>query len=410
MSDELFLLCILRQFAINRLNNKDIGMIKKMLSGSCLLLVLLFVVFFSSNAIRFSNGLLLGEKNGEFYLFEYDVPIINRDGPYVFNQSGKRYSLNVKANHDSIMPDVIQTPINDYVDVTVDNALQTQFSVPLRDQYIRSDLSIPSSGKVLVVSDLEGKFEQMVQLLTVNEVIDESLSWTFGNNHLVLNGDMVDRGENVLPILWLIYKLEFEAKLAGGVVSYIMGNHERYLLLGATKSVAKKYFATMRSTGLSQAELWADNTELGRWLRTKPVAMKIGENLFMHGGISPKVLAMEPTLKSLDTEAEHNFLQGNSLQLRINDSILHADTGVLFYRGLIREPKPALDHIDTLLKHFAVKRIVIGHTLVDTVSTDYGGKVLRTSSRRNSDLYTEALMLEDDKVWKINTLEQKTAL
>jgi hypothetical protein len=382
----------------------------KILSGSFLLLALLFAVFFSSNAIRLSNGLLLGEKNGEFYLFEYDIPFINRDGPYVFNQNGKRHSLNVKANHDSIMPDVIQTPINDYVDVTVDNKLQTQFSVPLRDQYTRSDLSIPSAGKVLVVSDLEGRFDQTVQLLTVNGVIDESLNWTFGNNHLVLNGDMVDRGENVLPILWLIYKLEFEAKLAGGVVSYIMGNHERYLLLGATKSVAKKYFATMRATGLSQAELWADNTELGRWLRTKPVAMKIGANLFMHGGISPEVLAMKPTLKLLDTEAEHNFLQGNSLQLRINDSILHADTGILFYRGLIQEPKPALSHIDALLKHFAVNRIVIGHTLVNTISTDYEGKVLRTSSRKNSDSYTEALMLEDDKVWKINTLGQKTAL
>jgi hypothetical protein len=385
-------------------------MTRKILSGIFLLLTLLFAVFFSSNAIRLSNGLLLGEKNGEFYLFEYDIPFINRDGPYVFNQNGKRHSLNVIANHDSIMPDVIQTPINDYVDVTVDNKLQTQFSVPLRDQYTRSDLSIPSAGKVLVVSDLEGRFDQMVQLLTVNGVIDESLNWTFGNNHLVLNGDMVDRGENVLPILWLIYKLEFEAKLAGGVVSYIMGNHERYLLLGATKSVAKKYFATMRATGLSQAELWADNTELGRWLRTKPVAMKIGENLFMHGGVSPEVLAMKPTLKLLDTEAEHNFLQGNSSQLRINDSILHADTGVLFYRGLIQEPKPALSHIDALLKHFSVNRIVIGHTLVNTISTDYEGKVLRTSSRKNSDSYTEALMLEDDKVWKINTLGQKTAL
>ena len=31
--------------------------------------------------------------------------------------------------------------------------------------------------------------------------------------HLVLIGDMVDRGNNVVPLLWLIYK-EAEAKLA----------------------------------------------------------------------------------------------------------------------------------------------------------------------------------------------------
>jgi hypothetical protein len=78
--------------------------------------------------------------------------------------------------------------------------------------------------------------------------------------------------------------------------------------------------------------------------------------------------------------------------------------------GLIQEPKPELSHIDSLLKHYAVKRIVIGHTLVDTISADYEGKVLCTSSRKNSDSYTEALMLEGDNVWKIDTLEQKIAL
>ena len=385
-------------------------MVKKVLLGSFVFVVLFLVVYFSSNAIRFSNGVLLGVKKGELYLFEYDIPAINRDGPYVFNQDGKRYSLNVLGNDNSVMPEVIQTPVEKYINVVVDNAQQTQFSVPLRDQYSRAELNVPSPKKILVVSDLEGKFEQMVQLLTANGIINQSLNWTFGTNHLVLNGDMVDRGENVLPMLWLIYKLEAEAKLVGGTVSYILGNHERYLLLGATKSIAKKYYATMRATGLSQAELWADNTELGRWLRTKPVAMKVGENLFMHGGISPQVLAVEPTLQSLDTEAEHNFLQGSSVQLTISDSILHANTGVLFYRGLVQEPKPALSHINSLLKHFAVKRIVIGHTLVDTISSDYQGKVLRTSSKKNSDSYTEALMLEGDKIWKIDTLKQKTAL
>lgn len=383
---------------------------KKILLGSFLLFVLFLVIYFSSNAIRFSNGVLLGVKKGELYLFEYDIPAINRDGPYVFNQDGKRYSLNVIANDHSVIPEVIRTPVEKYVNVVVDNAKQTEFSVSLRDQYSRAELNLPSPKKIFVVSDLEGRFDQMVQLLIANGVINQSLSWTFGTNHLVLNGDMVDRGTNVLPMLWLIYKLESEAKLSGGLVSYILGNHERYLMLGATKSVAKKYFATMRLTSLSQSELWSNSTELGRWLRTKPIAVKIGDNLFMHGGLSPEVMAMNPTLHSLDAEAENNFLQGNSFQLMIDNSILHADTGVLFYRGLVLEPKAEVSHVDTVLKHFSAKRIIIGHTLVDTISSDYGGKVLRTSSRKNNDSYTEALMIEDNKVWKINTVVQKTAL
>ena len=385
-------------------------MVKKILLGSVALVILFLVIFLESNAIRFSNGQLLGTKAGEFYFFDYEMPAINRDGPYVFNKNGKRYSLNVQASDNSAMPDVLKDPITDHVDVIVDNVQQSQFSVPLLNQYSRAAINIPSPEKVFVVSDLEGKFDQMVQLLTANGVINPSLNWTFGENHLVLNGDMVDRGENVLPMLWLIYKLESEAALAGGRVSYILGNHERYLMLGATKSVAKKYFATMKATGLSQTELWSDDTELGRWLRTKPVAMKIGDNLFMHGGISPEVISTKPTLRLLDIEAEQNFLQGNSVQLRINGSVLHADTGVLFYRGLVRDPKPEMHHVDTVLNHFAVNRMIIGHTLVDTISTDYDGKVIRTSSRKNDESYTEALLIEGSQLWKVNSLAQKVAL
>jgi len=57
-----------------------------------------------------------------------------------------------------------------------------------------------------------------VHLLQVNGVIDHALNWSYSSGHLVLIGDMVDRGNNVVPLLWLIYKLEGEAKLAGGDV------------------------------------------------------------------------------------------------------------------------------------------------------------------------------------------------
>src|SRR3546814_7468717 len=41
-------------------------------------------------------------------------------------------------------------------------------------------------------------------------------------------------------------------------------------------------------------------TELGRWLRSKPVLVKVGDTLFAHGGISPRVLAT-----GLDRSEEH---------------------------------------------------------------------------------------------------------
>ena len=55
---------------------------------------------------------------------------------------------------------------------------------------------------------------------------------------------------------------------------FILGNHERYLLDGRVKSAAKKYYGTFRTTGMSSRELWPENSELGMWLRSKPVMLK----------------------------------------------------------------------------------------------------------------------------------------
>jgi hypothetical protein len=56
-------------------------------------------------------------------------------------------------------------------------------------------------------------------------VDNDSLDWTYGSGYLVLIGDMVDRGTNVVPLLWLIYKLEAQAQLARGNIHYILGSN-----------------------------------------------------------------------------------------------------------------------------------------------------------------------------------------
>ena len=65
---------------------------------------------------------------------------------------------------------------------------------------------------MFVVSDIEGEFKAFRQLLQGNNIIDENFNWTFGNGHLVLTGDFVDRGTLVTEVLWLIYSLEEKAK------------------------------------------------------------------------------------------------------------------------------------------------------------------------------------------------------
>lgn len=85
----------------------------------------------------------------------------------------------------------------------------------------------------------------------------------------MLVGDFFDRGLNITECLWLIYKLEKEAEKQGGKVHFILGNHEMMNLKSELRYVRDKYHENADTLKLDYKKWYANNTELGRWLRTK---------------------------------------------------------------------------------------------------------------------------------------------
>ena len=80
----------------------------------------------------------------------------------------------------------------------------------------RGPRELPQAPKLFVTSDLHGDFRSFATLLQAHGVIDGDCRWSYGNNQLAVIGDIFDRGYDVLPLLWLMYKLEQEAADAGG--------------------------------------------------------------------------------------------------------------------------------------------------------------------------------------------------
>ncbi|WP_436515578.1 metallophosphoesterase [Ekhidna sp. To15] len=367
--------------------------------------------------IRVPDGRYLGYSNAtsEWLFLEFPNIPVRHDGPYVLNEDNGRYAIYI--NGDGTNPSkAIQEKVKNRIEVRVDNEHGTKFNVPLRNNHPRSQLKIPSPERLIAISDLEGEFDALVNILKTNNVIDDSLKWSYGAGHLVLIGDMVDRGDNVVPLLWLLYKLEAEAKIAGGDLHYVLGNHERYLLDGRTKSVANKYYGTFRASGMSQQELYAESSELGRWLRSKPIMLKIGNTLFAHGGISPMVLSKNPTLESIDKEAKETFVLGGVIRRTIDGSIIHGSTGIIFYRGLAKDmtehnlgKKADNSHVEEILTVFEADNIAIGHTLAEHIGLDYNGKVIRVDVHHSAGL-SEALLIEDDLMWRVDLLGNKFPL
>lgn len=395
-------------------------MLKKIIKIFCAFLLISIVSIalitrFTGITIKAPDGRVLGYAS-EWLFLEYPNVPVSQDGPYVLNDTDTSYAIYVNGDGKTTSNKLLRKEVTNQVEVIVDNDAGTQFTVSLREDHPRSELSIPSPKKLFAISDLEGEFDTMVDLLKANGIIDDALNWSYGSGHLVLIGDMVDRGTNVVPLLWLIYKLEEEAKLAGGNIHFVLGNHERYLLDGRTKSIASKYYGTFRTTDMSQRELWSEKSELGRWLRSKPVLLKIGTTLFVHAGISPKVLAMNPTLQSIDKEAENNFVTDNVIRRNIEGSAIHDAKGVIFYRGLTQDrtaadlgKKASIAHVNQVLEKFKVDRIAIGHSLAANVSQDYEGKVIRVDVNHSGGV-SEGVFIEDNILWRADDKGNRFAL
>src|SRR6185503_2902022 len=141
------------------------------------------------------------------------------------------------------------------------------------------------------------------KLLQAGGVIDADYNWTFGNGHLVLTGDFVDRGDQVTEVLWLIYSLEEKAKAAGGYVHFILGNHEIMNMSNDLRYLHPKYVENTMLLNEHYMTLYGENSELGRWLRTKNIMEKVGDMIYTHGGISSQMNLVNSSISDINKMA-----------------------------------------------------------------------------------------------------------
>jgi hypothetical protein len=92
---------------------------------------------------------------------------------------------------------------------------------------IADHLSFPT----LVLSDLSANYEALLSALLLRGIVEYAPSGIVPtevglSTHLVINGDINDRGEDLIPCMWLLSHLREH----GVKVSTILGNHEAVLL------------------------------------------------------------------------------------------------------------------------------------------------------------------------------------
>lgn len=272
------------------------------------------------------------------------------------------------------------------------------------------------ASKIIAIGDIHGSFDSFINLLLEFEIIDGDLDWNWGDGHLVITGDIFDRGSGVNEALWFVHQLEIEARQDGGWVHFLLGNHEIMVLRGDNRYVNEKYTRVVsRKLKIKVSDLYGPETELGRWLRTKNVIEKINDIIFVHAGISPALLQRDYTIRMVNDRIRETLdVRDYTIQLEEELKFLYGYEGPLWYRGYIRDwqeiPMADRDQVISILDFYDASTLVVGHTTMDQITSFYGGLVYAIDTGIYKGSKGEALLWENDSFFRLNISSGKELL
>jgi hypothetical protein len=326
-----------------------------------------------------------------------------------------------------------------------------------------------STKPVIAVGDIHGDFDDLLLILQRMGIIDSQQHWIGSNSIFVQVGDLLDRGPKEREVMDLLMSLEKQAPNTGGQVVVLLGNHEvmnimgdlRYVTPGNYASFAdpeseklrhdayKKYlkwykdhtqllsklpegffpapseadWMTHHPAGfIEQREAFSPKGRYGKWLREHAVVAKIGDSVFLHGGIHPRLAAMKldainarvrDEIRSFDSAKQDLIDQGlllpfftldeitaitrgqliiemNSRQderrikalqslMELGGLLCVNSDGPLWFRGYAQwSDEEGGPLVDKLLVAYQTAHLVVGHTpqRSGSITSRFGGKVL----------------------------------
>jgi hypothetical protein len=70
-----------------------------------------------------------------------------------------------------------------------------------------NDWRVDGADRVVAISDVHGAYEAMVETLRNVGILDDGLAWAGGTSHLVIVGDLLDRGSRSRDAMDLLMRV-----------------------------------------------------------------------------------------------------------------------------------------------------------------------------------------------------------
>lgn len=301
------------------------------------------------------------------------------DGPYIFIKENSLVEKNI---------------ISGKVDSTIlaIDAYATEFPVSIE--------AFSDVKKIAALSDLHGQYELSIKILINNNIINKNLEWSFGKGHLVIVGDIFDRGPKVTELLWFIYKLEQEAIRKGGRVHFLLGNHEYMVLQNDLRYLNDKYVVASDLLNTSYSDLYGEETVLGRWLRSKATIIEINDFLFVHGGISKEFLDAGFDIPFINEQMRLG-IDRDRTEMKSTSfwNTYYGSSGPIWYRGYFRD-NLSVNDINDILNGVNNNHIVVGHCSNKHIVSLYDDKIFGVDSSIKKGKSGEILFIKGDRYSK----------
>lgn len=227
--------------------------------------------------------------------------------------------------------------------------------------------------RIVAFGDVHGDLEATRSALRLAGAIDEEDRWIGGDLIVVQTGDQLDRGDEEQAILDLFERLRVESRAAGGAFHALLGNHElmnakgdlRYVTDGGFADFADAVAYDPDDPSLAEYEpherarmaALRPGGPYARLLAQRRVILRVGGNVFVHGGVLPDHVAYGIDRINHEVQA---WLRGETER----PEVLEGSDSPQWTRLYSDEPDSrACEVLAEVLSGLEAKRIVTGHTV-----------------------------------------------
>lgn len=257
--------------------------------------------------------------------------------------------------------------------------------------------SYAPKGRTIAIGDIHADPKAFLDILINKGVLDQDGNFIAKNIDLVLLGDFADKGYDTRGVWDIIDYIEKAAVNKNSRVHSLFGNHDTVILMGELKRMKGKdleKFSSFHSdapTGVKKALVSEPYKSM---MRKWKGIVKIGQSIYVHGGISNFIYKMHPAQINATVNeyviAQQEYLEKVLAGLDSNPPEVPKILAPWKFDS--KSPMPdnpfwtrvAAKHglsqaeFDRMLGYLDAERVIVGHTPTDSkrIQKILGGKMV----------------------------------